>query len=77
MLMHHQVSAPASLLSYICMTCVVELYHPVWPEFDPRKDVADGRKEGFNMLVEGQLDFLAGVVCPPFMLLSDPDTHSL
>lgn len=35
---------------------VWELLHPIWPEFDPRKDVADGRKEGFNVFVQGQLD---------------------
>jgi len=29
---------------------------PIWPEFDPRKDGADGRKDGFNGFVPEQLD---------------------
>ncbi len=46
----------------VMMSKVGELYHPIWPEFDPRKDVADGRKERFNMFVQGQLRSLTGVV---------------
>lgn len=33
----------------------------VWPLFDTRKDVADGRKEGFNVFVQGQLDLSWGL----------------
>lgn len=51
---------------------------PTWPRFDPRKDAADGRKEGFNVFVQGQLD-LSGVVGLPShpMLHFDPDAQNV